>query len=224
MSRSVYVTGTDTGIGKTYVSRWLIERSRARGFSTLGMKPVASGCTMTARGLRNEDAEILHAAGSVEADYDDINPYAFAPPIAPHIAARETRVTIDPARIEAAYRRLAARADAVIVEGVGGWAAPLGESLTQADIVCALDVGVVLVVGMRLGCISHALLTARAIEADGCRLDGWIANLIDPSMLRLDENLDTLRARIAAPLHEVVAHARAIDDGRARHGFNTSPD
>ncbi|MEO8012117.1 MAG: dethiobiotin synthase, partial [Dokdonella sp.] len=117
MSASVYVTGTDTGIGKTHVSRILIERSRARGVSTLGMKPVSSGCRLTAHGLRNDDAELLRAFGSVEAHHDDINPYAFEPPIAPHIAAREAAVSIDLMHIDAAYRRLAAQADAVIVEG-----------------------------------------------------------------------------------------------------------
>ncbi len=202
-----YLPGTDTGIGKPWVSRMLLDQIGARGVRALGMKPVASGCRMTAHGLRNDDAETLLAAGAFAVAYDDVNPYAFAEPIAPHIAARESAGTIDLARIETAYRRLAAQADELVVEGVGGWAAPLGDTLTQADLVRALDLDVVLVVGMRLGCINHALLTARAIEADGCRMVGWIANRIDPAMERFDENLETLRERLSAPLLDVVAHA-----------------
>lgn len=212
MNASVYVTGTDTGIGKTHVSRLLIRNARSKGAIALGMKPVASGCRMSLHGLRNEDAETLRASGSIEADYHDINPYAFGPPIAPHIAAMEVGVEIELDTIESAYRRLASRAELVVIEGVGGWAAPLGETLTQADLVRTLDVGVVLVVGIRLGCINHALLTVRAIEADGCRLDGWIANCIDPEMLRVEANLDSLRSRIAAPLLEVVAYAPGISE------------
>lgn len=204
---SIYVTGTDTGIGKTWVCRILIERLVASGVRALGMKPVASGSRMTPYGLRNDDAEILQAAGASRADYDDINPYAFADPIAPHLAARDAATPIDLARIEAAYRRLCAHADELVVEGVGGWAAPLGDSLTQAHVVRALGLDVVLVVGMRLGCINHAMLTARAIAADGCVLAGWIANRVEPSMLRFDDNLQTLRERIGARLLDVVEYA-----------------
>ncbi len=207
-----FITGTDTGIGKTWVSRMLLDQLRARGVRALGMKPVASGCRMTAQGLRNDDAEILRGASAFAPAYADVNPYAFADPIAPHISARDTGTTIELARIEAAYGRLAALADALVVEGVGGWAAPLGESLSQADLVHALDLDVVLVVGMRLGCINHALLSARAIAADGCRLVGWIANPIDPAMARFDENVQTLRERLPAPLLEVLTHVAPAAD------------
>lgn len=206
MKTSIYVTGTDTGIGKTWASRVLLNRYRAQGRSALGMKPIASGCDVTASGLRNDDAEQLRAASSFLADYDDVNPYAFADPIAPHLAAGDSATTIDLRVIASAYRRLTAAADHVLVEGVGGWAAPLSDSLMQKDVVHALDLDVVLVVGLRLGCINHALLSARAIEADGCRLVGWIGNRIDPEMLRAEDNLSTLKSRLPAPLLGVIAH------------------
>jgi dethiobiotin synthetase len=206
-ARGVFVTGTDTGMGKTRASAVLVRAQRAWGRRATGMKPVASGCRETAEGLRNEDAEALIRASDPAPPYALCNPYAFAPPIAPHIAAREAGVAIALDPIVAAYGKLAAMADRVVVEGVGGWAVPLSDALMQADLVRALDLPVVLVVGLRLGCISHALLSVRAIRADGCVLAGWIANRIDPDMARADENLDTLRARIGAPLFGVLAHA-----------------
>ena len=215
-ARGVFVTGTDTGIGKTRVSALLVRAHRACGRRAIGMKPVASGCRETADGLRNEDAEALIAASDPAPPYAACNPYAFAPPIAPHIAAREAGIAIALDPIVSAYSTLAAMADRVVVEGVGGWSVPLSDALMQADLVRAIDVPVVLVVGLRLGCINHALLSARAIVADGCTLAGWIANRIDPDMARADENLDTLRARIAAPLLGVVSHASTPRDDDAR--------
>ena len=206
---TLYVTGTDTGIGKTHVSRMLLVSMAARGMRVLGMKPVASGCVDTAEGLRNEDANLLRAAGSTTVDYADVNPYAFAEPIAPHLAAAASGTRIDLATITAAYGRLGARADVVVVEGVGGWAAPLGERLDQGDVVRALGLDVVLVVGLRLGCINHARLSVAAIAADRCRLVGWIGNRIDPDMVRAEENIATLRARIRAPMLGVVGHGEA---------------
>lgn len=210
----VFVTGTDTGIGKTWSSCALIAALRARGLRTVGMKPVASGCVMTARGLRNEDAEALIAASDPVPAYEDCNPLAFAAPIAPHVAARDAGVEIVLDPLLAASARLAASADRVVVEGVGGWMVPLSDTLMQADLARALDVPVILVVGLRLGCLNHALLSARAISADGCTLAGWIANRIDPHMERVEENIDTLRGRIPAPLLGVLAHA--IDSSPAR--------
>jgi dethiobiotin synthetase len=203
----VFVTGTDTGIGKTRVSTALVRAHRACGRRAIGMKPVASGCRETPDGLRNEDAEALIAASDPAPPYALCNPYALAPPIAPHIAARDAHVEIALDPIVNAYRMLAGMADRVVVEGVGGWSVPLSDALLQADLVRALELPVVLVVGLRLGCINHALLSARAIAADGCPLIGWIANRIDPEMVRVDANLDTLRARIDAPLLGVLAHA-----------------
>jgi dethiobiotin synthetase len=211
-ARGVFVTGTDTGIGKTRASTLLVRAQRACGRRAIGMKPVASGCRETPDGLRNEDAEALIAASDPAPAYALCNPYAFAPPIAPHIAAREAgfEIALDP--IVAAYGKLAAIADRIVVEGVGGWSVPLSDALMQADLVRALDLPVVLVVGLRLGCINHALLSARAIRADGCVLAGWIANRIEPGMARVDENLHSLRARIDAPLLGVLAHASEPGD------------
>jgi len=202
----VYVTGTDTGIGKTFVTCALVAALRARGLCVAAMKPVASGCRMTADGLRNDDAEALLAATGRPGAYADVNPYAFADPIAPHLAAADAGVRIDLATVAAAHARLAAGADASLVEGVGGWAAPLGDALEQADLVRALDLDVVLVVGLRLGCINHARLSAAAIAAGRCRLVGWIANRVDPAMARADDNIATLRTRLEAPLLGVVGH------------------
>ncbi len=208
----LFVTGTDTGIGKTLVSSALLHAFRARGLRAVGMKPVASGCERTADGWRNEDALALLAASEPAPAYADVNPYALPQPLAPEIAAREAGVEIDEGVIEAAFARLRERADAVVVEGVGGWAAPLSGRLDQADLVRALRLPVVMVVGMRLGCQNHARLTARAIAADGCELAGWIANDIDPDMERRDENFELLKARIPAPCWGRLPHAPRMDE------------
>ena len=216
--RGVFVSGTDTGVGKTCASAALLHALRARGLRASGMKPVASGCRATPEGLRNDDAEALLAASDPQPRYADCNPFAFAEPIAPHIAARIAGATIDVAHVRAAFDRIAAEAGRVVVEGVGGWAVPLSESALQVDLVHALDLPVVLVVGLRLGCLNHALLSARAIAADGCMLAGWIANRIDPAMPFAEANLHTLRERIDAPLLGVLEHARVFD-ARAAAGL-----
>lgn len=218
----VFVTGTDTGIGKTFASTALLHALRARGLRAVGMKPVASGCMATPDGLRNEDAEALIAASDPAPAYDDCNPYAFAEPIAPHVAARIVGREIEMPPIRAAHARLGAGADRIVVEGVGGWMAPLSDTLMQADLARALDAPVILVVGLRLGCLNHALLSARAIVDDGCRLAGWIANRIDPAMPYADENVATLRARIAAPLLGVLAHAPAGHAAAAAHAVDVA--
>lgn len=194
-----YVTGTDTGIGKTIASTALLHALRARGLRAVGMKPVASGCEDTGDGLRNEDALALLAASDPRPDYADLNPYALPQPLAPEIAAHEAGIEVGLEKIVGAYRRLQASADAMVVEGVGGWAAPLATTLDQAHVVQALRLPVVLVVGMRLGCLSHARLTARAILDDGCELAGWIANHVDADMERQDENFELLTTRMPAP-------------------------
>ena len=206
MSISLYVTGTDTGIGKTLASCALLHALRGRGLRALGMKPVASGCDWIDGGWRNADALALQAAGDPGAAYADINPFALQQPLAPELAARDsgTEVTLTP--ILAAHARLASVADAMVVEGVGGWAAPLSATLDQADLVRALRLPVVLVIGLRLGCLSHALLSARAIAADGLRLAGWIGSHVDPHMARVDDNLAMLRARLPAPCWGVLPH------------------
>jgi dethiobiotin synthetase len=194
-----FLTGTDTGIGKTWVGCGLITALRQRSQRVIGMKPVASGCQHTPQGLRNDDALRLQAVSTVEVPYDAINPYAFEPPIAPHIAAREAGVVIAFARIRALAEMLARHADYLIVEGVGGWRVPLGPDGDVAALAAVLNLPVVLVVGIRLGCLNHAFLSAAAITAAGLPLAGWVANLIDPRTERLSENLETLRQGITAP-------------------------
>lgn len=169
-----YVTGTDTGAGKTFASVALVHALRRGGARVAGMKPVASGCEATPAGLRNEDALALQAASDPRPDYALVNPWALPDPTAPQIAAARAGVVVTLPPIVAAYRSLAAQADHVIVEGVGGWLAPLADGFEQADLVRALDLPVLLVVGLKLGCLNHARLTARAVAADGCRLAGWI--------------------------------------------------
>jgi len=196
----VFVTGTDTGAGKTTASVALLHALRARGLRAVGMKPLASGCERDGDGRwRNEDALALQAASDPRPAYDDVNPFALPLPVAPEFAAREAGIEVSMEPILAAHARLAARADFVLVEGVGGWLAPLAATLDQVDLVRALDLPVVLVVGLRLGCLNHARLSVRAIEADGVRLAGWIASEVDPGMDRRDDNFEALRARLPAP-------------------------
>lgn len=207
----MFVTGTDTGIGKTVASAALIAALNQAGGRAVGMKPVASGCRRTARGWRNDDAEALIAASGGDPDYALVNPYALAEAIAPHLAARTAGVEIRLDPILAAFAALSTNVNCVIVEGVGGWAVPLAPALMQADLVRALKLPVVLVVGLRLGCINHAILSACAIAADGCRLVGWIGNRIDPDMARVEDNLATLREHLTAPCLGVLPFATAPD-------------
>jgi dethiobiotin synthetase len=188
----LFVAGTDTG----------------RGLRVAAMKPVAAGALSTARGMRNEDAEALAAAANVAATYEQINPYCLAAPVSPHIAARDAGIDIDVALIARRFRELALRADCVIVEGAGGWLAPTSERETMADVARALALPVVLVIGLRLGCLNHALLSARAIEADGLTLAAWVGNRIDPAFERLDENLATLERRLGTAPLAVLPHLR----------------
>ena len=200
-----FIAGTDTEVGKTFSSCALLHVLKNRGIRALGMKPVAAG---TDANGKNDDVEALIAASTVSAPRELINPYLFAPAIAPHIAAQESGREIDIARILDAYAALSRLADSVIVEGVGGFCVPLGARTDSADLAQQLGLPVILVVGMRLGCINHALLTQQAIAARGLSLAGWIANRIDPAMARFDENLAALDARIEAPLLGVIpAHS-----------------
>ena len=199
-----FITGTDTGIGKTVVTLGLMRWLQDAGLRVAAMKPVASGCERTPQGLRNEDALQLQQQASMQLDYDEVNPYAFEPPIAPHIAARQAGVEIRIDSIRNGVRLLAGAADIVCVEGVGGWLVPLNGRETVADLAVRLGLGVVLVVGMRLGCLNHALLTAGAIEASGAHLAGWVANCMPPAPDYLEENISTLKSMISAPLVGVV--------------------
>jgi len=211
---SVYITGTDTGIGKTLASCALLHALRGHGLRVAGMKPVASGCERIDGEWKNADALALQAVGEPGIAYADINPFALEHPLAPELAARDAGVEVALPAILAAHARLAEHSDALIIEGVGGWAAPLSASLMQADIVRALRVPVLLVVGLRLGCLNHALLSARAIVADGAHLAGWIASNVDPDMERVEDNLAMLRERLPAPCWGVLPHADDPDPAR----------
>ncbi len=200
MRRGFFVTGTDTGVGKTTITLGLMQALQARGEAVTAMKPVASGCESTASGLVSADARRLQAQSSIGLSYDKVNPYAFEPPIAPHLAADAGGVSIQIGIIEQAFRRLAAEADRVIVEGVGGWLVPINQRQTMADVAVALGLPVIMVVAVRLGCINHALLTAGALKSTGLRLAGWIANRVDPSCGIPDAIIATLGVWLEAPL------------------------
>ncbi len=202
--RGYFVTGTDTGVGKTRIAAALLHGFAATGLSTVGMKPVAAGCGWRDGVAYWDDVEQLIAASSVQADPAWVNPYCFEASIAPHLAAAQAGVAIQLDKIVAACRALQAQTDVVVVEGAGGWLVPLNARHTMADLASQLGLPVILVVGMRLGCINHALLTAAAIAQSGVPLAGWIANQTAPAMPAFDGNLATLRARIAAPLLGVV--------------------
>ncbi|WP_291992020.1 dethiobiotin synthase [Candidatus Accumulibacter sp. ACC003] len=199
-----FVTGTDTEVGKTFVACALLHALRNAGRRALAMKPVAAGFDENGR---NDDVERLLAASSQTAPRALVNPYGFAAAIAPHIAAAEEGRSIELAPIIAAFEQLQTMAEVVLVEGVGGFCVPLGRHCDTADLAAALQLPLILVVGMRLGCINHALLTQQAIAARGLTLAGWVANRIDPAMARFPENLAALQTRLAAPLLGVVEHA-----------------
>jgi dethiobiotin synthetase len=206
MAQSYFVIGTDTNVGKTYVASALVKHFAAQGLKTAGMKPVASGCELNEKNvLINEDVTALILASNIIADLDLINPYRFAPAIAPHIAAEQAGVQIDLEVIQQAYAQLACLADVLIVEGAGGFCVPLNKTQTLADLAVQLNIPMILVVGMRLGCINHALLTVEAIQARGLKLTGWIANEIEPNFAMFDENLSSLQQRIDAPCLSVVS-------------------
>ena len=198
MSKTWFVTGTDTGVGKTAVCCALLEAAAAAGLETAAVKPVAAGCDE--RG-RNEDALRLMACMSAQLDYEQVNPVALKAAVAPHIAAREEGRRLSVSRLAGLCRGvMATGSDFVLIEGAGGWRVPVDSRETLADLARELQVGVILVVGMRLGCINHALLTAEAIQRDGLQLAGWVANQSENRMHNHQENLDTLRNLLPAPL------------------------
>ena len=206
MAGGYFITGTDTDCGKTEITLGVIRRLQQQGLRVAGMKPVAAGAEESAEGARNGDALRIAAAASVPAAYSDINPYLFAPPIAPHIAAQQAGVAICFDTIAQAYGRLAAPVDRVVVEGAGGWQVPLGEEGSIGDLARHLRLPVLLVVGLKLGCLNHALLSVESIEANDCRLAGWVANTLDPAMAQQSANIATLQRMIGAPLLGVVPH------------------
>lgn len=198
--RGFFVTGTDTGVGKTRVACALLRALAKTGVRAVGMKPVAAGAVRDAEGLLNEDVAALMAAAAVAAPRALVNPYCFEPAIAPHIAAERAGVVISTEKISAAFDALASSADMVVVEGAGGFCIPLGHEFDSARLAARLGLPVIMVVGLRLGCLNHALLTAQAINARGLVLAGWIANAIDPGMEAVEENVASLASRLGAPL------------------------
>jgi len=200
MAQGYFVTGTDTGVGKTTISCALLRAFAAQGKKAVGMKPVVAG----SENGRWHDVEQLIAASNINAAREYVNPYAFDPPVSPHIAARQAGVDIDLAVIQRAYQALSSQADIVIVEGAGGFLVPLNARQTGADLARALNLPVILVAGMRLGCLNHALLTAQAIHASGLPFAGWVANCIDPQMQVLQENIATLEQRLEGPLLGII--------------------
>lgn len=210
-TRGLFVTGTDTGVGKTRAAAGLIVALRRCGWRVAGMKPVASGCETTPGGLRNADALALQAASGLDLPYEWVNPYAFAPAIAPHIAAAEVGRLIRFAVITEAFERLARKADCTVVEGVGGWRVPLGPDGDVAALARRLQLPVVLVVGLRLGCLNHAALTADAIRRSGLALLGWVASAVDGNLARLQENLAALADVLPEPCLGILPHQPLAD-------------
>ena len=218
MSRGFFITGTDTDVGKTTTALGLMAALQHRGLKVAAMKPVSAGCTQTREGLRNDDAVRLMQQASLQLPYELVNPYAFTAPIAPHIAAAQigTRMEITP--LVKAYQQIAMLADIVIVEGAGGWLVPLNETHTLGDLATALSIPVITVVGLRLGCLNHALLTQASIQAHGLKQAGWVANQLSPEMPFMSENLASLQQRIDAPLLGVVPYdIHQTGDNTARH-------
>ena len=219
-SRGVFVTGTDTETGKTFVASALAAAARRRGLRVGVMKPIAAGAESTPLGLRNDDALALLAAARgtaadaavSAADYHAVNPYCYAPPISPHIAAAEAGVTPDIGLVARLAAAAAARNDWLVVEGAGGWLAPLSAQHSIADLAAAIGLPVLLVVGLRLGCLNHAQLSAREIARSGLRSVGWVANAIDPAMLRREENVSMLISRLGAPPLARFGHGAAAAD------------
>lgn len=211
MSAGYFVAGTDTGVGKTLISSALVYGFAQRGLRAAGMKPVAAGCVLEEGVWLSDDVKSLRAASNVELPPSVVNPYAFEPPIAPHVAAKWVGERIALPKITTAFAAAQSRVDMLVVEGVGGFCVPLNEHEDTADMAVALGLPVVLVVGVRLGCLSHALLTAEAIRTRGLTLAGWVANHIEPGMLGAAENVLTLRERLGVPLISEVSFSAFAD-------------
>lgn len=216
-SGGFFITGTDTGVGKTWITVALMQALKDRGLTTLGMKPVASGCRRENGRLVNEDALMLQAGASVYLPYDAVNPFAFEPPIAPHIAAEQAGIRICLATIHDRCRALQCQADTVLVEGIGGWEVPLNREQRVSDLAAVLALPVIVVVGLRLGCLNHALLTFDALERSGIPCAGWVANQIDPSVACLSEHIEALREALNPPLLGAMPHMRGFEPKQCVH-------
>jgi len=207
----IFITGTDTGVGKTLISKALIDYFVAAGLQVSAMKPIASGATLTASGLRNEDAEILLSSINTPFTYEQVNPYVFGPPIAPHIAAEENNNNIEISVLDKAFDVLVSGSDKLIIEGAGGWQVPLNQEMSFADWVSKKQWPVVLVVGIRLGCINHAILTYLDILQKKNPLLGWVANIVDPELSRVNEVIEYLENNISAPLLGTIPFLNQAD-------------
>ncbi len=224
MAKAFFITGTDTDVGKTYVATALLAAANKQGLSTAALKPVAAGCEDSGQGLRNDDALALQAEASLELAYEQINPVALAPAIAPHIAAQQAGKNITVSRLAGFCRGVTMkRADLTLVEGAGGWRVPLNPRETLADLARELRLPVVLVVAMRLGCINHALLTAEAIERDGLTLAGWVANSCAEPMVCEDENLQSLERLLRAPCLGRLPYDTEATPAEAAAGLDLTP-
>ncbi len=214
--KGLFLTGTDTDCGKTRVAVALAHALRAAGYQVAPFKPVAAGAERTSAGLRNADAEALIAACGGGWDYGLVNPYCFAPPVSPHLAAAEAEQIVDASVLRGAAEQLAAQADLLLVEGAGGWLAPLGAGIDIEDLALALGLPVVLVVGLRLGCLNHARLSADRICRSGAHLVGWIGSVVDPAMRRREDNIASLRDLLPAPCLGLLPPLAPGESG-ARH-------
>lgn len=209
MTKSFFITGTDTDVGKTWVTVALMRFFKSKGLSVVGMKPVAAGCEWIDGQWKNEDALLIQQNSSDVLEYTEINPYAYELPVSPHLAADEKQVELD--EIVDRYEYLKTKADVVIVEGAGGWLVPLNDKVDIADLAKVLDIPVIMVVAIRLGCINHARLTFQAIKAANIECTGWIAVCVDPNMQKQAENIETINNKISAPLLGVLPYIEKMD-------------
>lgn len=224
MAKTFFITGTDTDAGKTLVATGLLAAARAQGLSTAAIKPVAAGCEQTPDGLRNSDALALWAQCSKKLAYEQVNPIALKAAVAPHIAAGYEQRSLSADRLTGLCRGvLAERADLTLIEGAGGWRVPLNPRQTLADLARELNTPVILVVGLKLGCINHALLTYEAIVRDGLPVAGWVANCVDPAMAVRQENIETLKALLPVPLLGVVPWLENISAAAAANHLKLAP-
>jgi dethiobiotin synthetase len=208
LPKTYFITGTDTNAGKTFAMCCLLQAAKKRGLSTAAVKPIAAGGILTSEGLKNEDALQLQKNSTLALSYKEINPLCLEHAIAPHIAAMHEQVSVKASELaEYCSRVIDKKADLTLIEGAGGWMVPLNQQEFISDTVKALNVPVILIVGMKLGCLNHALLTVKALQEDGLILQGWIANQLDPEMPAFEENLDTLRSKIKAPLITTIPWA-----------------
>lgn len=211
-NRGFFITGTDTGVGKTLITTGLINLLAQQGNKVVGMKPVSCGCTQVGGKWQHDDALQMMMASNVSLPYDVINPYAFEPAIAPHLAALQVGQTISISLVQEKFQSLCDVADKIVIEGAGGWLVPINNKESMADLAVALGLPIILVVGLRLGCLNHALLTVQSIQEKGANLVGWVANSIDPLFKEKIANIDSLKAGIPAPCLGVVPYREQLDD------------